>query len=65
MLHGSPHKWLDLPALLSAILRIQAPTAEVLSVSYYTSPVIARLATRGQASNDAPVATFEPYRPEG
>ncbi len=53
VLHGSPHKWLDLPALLSAILRIQAPAAEVLSVSYYTSPVIARLATRGQASNDA------------
>lgn len=53
VLHGSPYKWLDLPALLSAILHIQDPAAELLSVSYYTSPVIARLATRAQASNDA------------
>lgn len=53
VLHGSPYKWLDLPALLSAILHIQDPTVELSSVSYSTSPVIARLATRGQASNDA------------
>ncbi|MEK1942366.1 MAG: NYN domain-containing protein [Pseudomonas sp.] len=53
VLHGSAYKWLDLPALLSAILTVQDPEAELASVSYHTSPVIARLATRGQASNDA------------
>lgn len=53
LLHGSPHKWLDLPGLLSAILAIQDPAAELTSVTYYTAPVIARLATRGQASNEA------------
>lgn len=53
VLHGSAHKWLDLPALLSSILRVQDPVAELVSVDYFTSPVIARLATRGQASNDA------------
>jgi uncharacterized LabA/DUF88 family protein len=53
VLQGSPYKWLDLTALLTSILRIQAPEAELVSVDYYTSPVIARLATRGQASNDA------------
>ena len=53
VLHGSPHKWLDLSELLASILRIQDPGAELVSVDYYTAPVIARLATRGQASNDA------------
>lgn len=47
VLHGSDHKWLDLPALLAEILRIQEPSAELVSVDYFTSPVIARLATRG------------------
>jgi uncharacterized LabA/DUF88 family protein len=53
LLHGSPHKWLDLPALLAHILSVQDPSSVLSSVSYYTSPVIARLATRGQQSNDA------------
>jgi len=53
VLHGSDHKWLDLTALLAEILRIQEPSAELVSVDYFTSPVIARLATRGQVSNDA------------
>lgn len=53
VLHGSDHKWLDLTALLSAVLHVQDPASEVASVDYFTSPVIARLATRGQASNDA------------
>lgn len=52
-LHGSPYKWLDLPELLRSILYIQNPSATVASIAYYTAPVIARLATRGQASNDA------------
>jgi len=52
-LHGSPYKWLDLPAVLTTILHTQNPACELTSVHYYTSPVIARLATRGQASNDA------------
>lgn len=53
LLHGSHYKWLDLPALLASVLGVQDPTSTVLSINYYTSPVIARLATRGQASNDA------------
>ncbi|WP_275547002.1 MULTISPECIES: NYN domain-containing protein [unclassified Pseudomonas] len=53
VLHGSDHKWLDLTALLSTVLHVQDPASVVASVDYFTSPVIARLATRGQASNDA------------
>ena len=52
-LHASPYKWLDLQALLKSILQIQVPHATVASIDYYASPVIARLATRGQASNEA------------
>ena len=32
VLHGSPHKWLDLPALLASILHVQDPRAELVSV---------------------------------
>ncbi|MEH6672036.1 NYN domain-containing protein [Halopseudomonas sp.] len=53
LLRGSPYKWLDLSALLGSILRVQEPSASLESVHYYTAPVIAKLATRGQASNDA------------
>ncbi len=53
LLHGSAHKWLDLKVLLAEVLRVQEPLAELVSVNYYTAPVIARLATRGQSSNDA------------
>lgn len=52
-LHGSPYKWLDLPALLESILRIQDPDAQLVSTSYFTAPVIARLASRGQESSHA------------
>lgn len=53
LLHGSPYKWLDISALLTSILSVEAPATELVSVSYYSAPVIARLATRGQRSNDA------------
>jgi len=53
VLQGSDHKWLDLSALLAEILRIQDPAAELVSVDYFTSPVITNLATRGIVSNDA------------
>lgn len=36
-LHGSPYKWLDLPAILSRILLAQNPACETASVHYYTS----------------------------
>lgn len=52
VLHGADHKWLDLTALLSTVLHVQDPTSEMAPVDYFTSPEIARLATRGQASND-------------
>lgn len=53
LLRGSPHKWLDLSALLESILYVQDPAASLDSVHYFTAPVIAKLATRGQLSNDA------------
>lgn len=52
-LQGSADKWLDLPALLAHILRVQSPDYRLCGVNYYTSPVIARLASRGQKSNDS------------
>ena len=36
-----------------AVLHIQDPASATVSVDYFTSPVIARLATHGQVSNDA------------
>jgi hypothetical protein len=52
LLRGSPHKWLDLSALLDSILRVQEPSASLDSVHYFTA-LISKLATRGQLSNDA------------
>lgn len=52
-LQGSPYKWLHVRALLEAILRIQNPAIQVIAVKYFTAPVIARLATHGQASVEA------------
>lgn len=47
---GTPYKWLDLPALLAHILRVQNPVFELVHVSYFTAPVKPALASRGEAS---------------
>lgn len=52
-LRGGPFKWLDLHALLQGILHIQDPAMQLARVRYFTSPVIARLASHGPASVEA------------
>jgi hypothetical protein len=46
-------KWLDLPGLLTAILRIQNPTSELVSVKLFTANIKSRFARRGQQSTIA------------
>ncbi|WP_434523822.1 NYN domain-containing protein [Photorhabdus asymbiotica] len=53
LLAGTEYKWLDLPGLLSYIVRIQNPQCEPLSVNYFTAPVKPDLATRGILSKQA------------
>jgi hypothetical protein len=52
-LQGTPYKWLDLQALIRDILHVQNPDFELVSVHYFTAPVIARLASHGSASVEA------------
>lgn len=52
-LRGTPFKWLDLHALLQGILHVQDPGMRLVRVRYFTSPVIARLASHGPASVEA------------
>jgi len=49
-LKHTPFKWLDLPGLLSSILRIQNPCAELTVVKLFTASIKARYARRGQTS---------------
>lgn len=53
LLAGTPYKWLNLPALLSHICRVQNPASEPVLINYYTSPVLPPLATRGRKSGEA------------
>ena len=53
LLAGTPFKWLDLPALLTYITKIQNPASETAQVNYFTSPVLPPLATRGKESAEA------------
>ena len=53
-LKGSPFKWLDLVALFrDQIVLKQDPTAQVLRVKFFASPVKASYARHGQASEHA------------
>ena len=53
-LKGSPYKWLDLIALFrDRILLPQDPGAQLVSVKYFTSPVKAKYARHGKASEEA------------
>lgn len=53
LLSGTTHKWLDLRSLLSHILYVENPQYVLHSVSFFTSSVKPRLATRGIQSKEA------------
>jgi len=53
LLAGTDYKWLDLPALLTHITKIQNPASETIQVNYFTSPVLPSLATLGIKSKEA------------
>ena len=50
LLRGSPYKWLDVVRLVDGILKIQAPTNQLLSVKFFTAPVLANYARHGAES---------------
>lgn len=49
-LKNTPYKWLDLVALIESILRAQDPSSQLVRVRYFTAPIRAKLASRGQAA---------------
>ena len=53
LLAGTEYKWLDLPALLAHILRIENPDNVLATVSFFTSGVKPSLASRGILSKEA------------
>ncbi len=53
LLAGTPYKWLDLPSLLSHIVRIEHPEGTINGISFFTSGVKPSLASRGIASKEA------------
>lgn len=53
LLAGTQYKWLDLPALLAHIIRVEHPDNTLSAVSFFTSGVKPSLATRGIASKEA------------
>lgn len=53
LLAGTQYKWLDLPALLAHIVRVEHPDSAIDAVSFFTSGVKPSLATRGIASKEA------------
>lgn len=64
-LHDTPHKWLNLKQLIESILRIQNPDFRLIGIKYFTSPVIAKLASRGAASVEAQNAYLKALRDTG
>lgn len=53
LLQGTPYKWLDLPGLLTHLLRVQCPDNVLSQIHYFTAPVKPDLATRGLISQHA------------
>ena len=49
LLAGSAYKWLDLPALVGEIVRVQQPSSVIVGITYFSAPVKAEIATRGVA----------------
>ena len=53
-LKGTPYKWLDIVALFrDRIVLPQDPSAELVSIQYFTAPVKASYARHGKASEEA------------
>jgi uncharacterized LabA/DUF88 family protein len=52
-LRQTPYKWLDVAALLDAIVRIQSPAASIEMIKYFSAPALARFASRGLDSVSA------------
>ncbi|MFJ4386429.1 NYN domain-containing protein [Pseudomonas sp. NPDC089408] len=50
---GTRYKWLNLPALLKHILRVEQPDCEIITISLFTSGVKPSLASRGNLSKEA------------
>ncbi len=49
-LKGTPYKWLDVVKLFTGICHIQDPGTAISSVKFFTAPIKARVATRGELS---------------
>ena len=52
-LRGTQWKWLDLVALLEALLHDQDPASELVHLRYFSAPALARFATHGRPSVEA------------
>ncbi|MFJ4453520.1 NYN domain-containing protein [Pseudomonas sp. NPDC089392] len=50
---GTRYKWLNLPALLKHIIRVEQPDTELKAISFFTSGVKPSLASRGNLSKEA------------
>lgn len=49
-LKNTPYKWLDLVALIESVLHTQDPESQLIHVRYFTAPIKAKLASRGQSA---------------
>jgi len=50
---GTAFKWLDLPALLCHIIKVEQPASELTAITFFTSGVKPSLASRGNLSKEA------------
>ncbi|MFJ4154933.1 NYN domain-containing protein [Pseudomonas sp. NPDC089752] len=50
---GTGFKWLDLPALLGHIIKVEQPESEIKAISFFTAGVKPSLASRGSVSKEA------------
>ncbi|CAJ1760499.1 TPA: NYN domain-containing protein [Aeromonas dhakensis] len=65
LVHGTAFKWLNLPALIEKILRIQLPQNELVNVFYFTSLVLPTLASNGTLSHEAQQAYIRALKHAG
>lgn len=49
-LRGTPHRWLDIPALVKQLCHEQNPLCELVAIKYYTADIKAKLSSHGEAS---------------
>jgi uncharacterized LabA/DUF88 family protein len=53
LLRNTAYKWLDIVNLIKHICRIQNPSIEIITVKFFTAPVITRVATRGEIAQQS------------